>query len=317
MADIVAGDRIGNYQVERALERDGRGRAYEAVHLVLPRRAVIRVTDAAVADPDAAELLREAYILEALQHPGVVRVYESGLLADRRPWSARERVVGPTLEAMLRGEPLHRADAVALLRDLAGVLEHAHERGVLHCGLAPSRVLITGRSRGYPLCLADWSCARPHDAAPQPAAVTPGSRPYTAPELAAGEPVDERTDVFALGAIAYRMLTGALPYEDRAVAAAPDGATFHVPTALRCPDAPLELTALIDQMLAHARDERPTSAAAHEGLAWIAEVLARAVQVTPRIRRPRWTPPLAFEDRAEPRDPSAPIELMFFGDGRE
>ncbi len=341
MAESVSGDRIGNYQVERVLERDGRCLAYEAVHLVLPRRAVLKVVDAEVTDPEAAALLREAYILESLQHPGVVRVYESGLLADRRPWSAREHVEGVTLEEALQhrrapaelreasgwgphgpgpwggAQPrgIDRVDGVALLRDLAGVLEHAHERGVLHRGLRPSRVLLTGPARGFPLCLADWSSARPHDAAPEPYAVSPGARPYAAPELVAGAPIDERTDVFALGVVGYRMLTGALPYEDRAVPAAPDGATFHVPTALRCPDAPPELAALIDRMLAHAPAGRPRSAEAHEALAWIAEAVARAAQVTPRIRRPRWTPPLSFEDRPEPLDQRVPVEPMRFGDG--
>jgi serine/threonine-protein kinase len=312
MAEIAPGDQIGNYRIERALDPDGVSRAYEAMHLVLPRRAVIKVMTAEGA-PDSAHVLREAYILEALHHPGVVRVYESGLLADRRPWSAREHVEGTTLEVLLRHGTIDRADSIARLRDLAGVLEHAHERGVLHCGLRPSRVLITGRSHGYPLCLADWSSARPHDAAPAPCAVTPGSRAYTAPELAAGEPIDDRTDVFALGVIGYRMLTGAEPYEDRRVAAAPDGATFHVPAALRCPDAPYELTALIDRMLAHARDERPSSAEAHEGLVGMADLLSEVVTSAPRIRRPRWTPPLEFEDMQaaqDPVDPCVPVPII-------
>ena len=309
-AAIVPGSQIGNYRIERVLERNAVCLAYDAVHLVLPRRAILKVMSGG-AEPDAVPILREAYILEALQHPGVIRVYESGLLPDRRPWSAREHVEGRTLHEVLRRGGLDRTDALALLRDLAGVLEHAHERGVLHCGLRPSRVVVTGRQRGFPLCLADWSCARPHDAAPQPYPVTPESRPYTAPELAAGEPIDDRTDVFALGVLAYRMLTGAEPYEDRAVATAPDGATFHVPTALRCPDAPHELTALIDQMLAYTRDERPHSADVHEALAWIADLVAAAAQVGPRIRRPRWTPQIPFDD---PCIPDAP---MLFGDGRD
>ncbi|HSK05469.1 MAG TPA: hypothetical protein VK932_29675, partial [Kofleriaceae bacterium] len=112
MTEIGSGDRIGNYQVERVLARDGRCVAFEAVHLVLPRRAIIRVVDAEVTDPEAAALLREAYILESLQHPGVVRVYESGLLADRRPWSAREHVEGEALEEALRRRmPAERSEA--------------------------------------------------------------------------------------------------------------------------------------------------------------------------------------------------------------
>ena len=321
MAAIASGERIGNYRVEHVLGRDGACAVYEAVHLVLPRRAVVRVADADPTQPAAVQMLREAYILEALQHPGVVRVYESGLLADRRPWSAREHVEGETLEAVLRPDDRagDLADQIALLRDLASVLEHMHDRGVIHCGLRPSGVLVTGRARGFPLCLVDFRSARPHDAEPAPYPVTPEAWAYTAPELAAGEPFDDRTDVFALGVIAYQVLTGAAPYEDRAVATGPGGARFHIPAALRRPDAPRELTALVDQMVAYAREDRPRSAEAHEALASCADLLARAAQVMPRIRRPRWTPPLAFEERARELevDPSAPIELMRFGDGIE
>jgi serine/threonine-protein kinase len=328
MTVIGSGERIGNYRIERALGRDGLSCAYEAAHLVLPRRAVLRVMDVEAVDPAAVHMLREAYILEALQHPGVVRVYESGLLPDRRPWSAREHVAGSALETVLgpAARLLDRAEAVGLLRDVAGVLEHAHERGVLLCGLRPSRVLLAGRSRAFPICFTDWSGARPHDAAPERFAGPAEARPFAAPELVVGDPIDERTDVFAIGVLAYRLLTGAVPFEDRAVARAPDGATFHVPAALRCPDVPRELAALVDQMLAHAPGERPSSGEAYEALAGMADLLAAAAHAAPRIRRPRWTPSLSFEDRPEVpevqavregRDPSAPIELMLFGDGIE
>jgi serine/threonine-protein kinase len=299
VTELLAGDRIGNYRIEKVLWRDELCTAYAAIHLVLPREAAIEVSNPAAGRAGALHMLREACLLDALRHPGMLRIYESGVIdagtPASRPWFARERVSGPTMASVLRPGALDRADAVALLRDLAAVLEHAHRRGVTHCGLIPSRVLLTDRSRGYPLCLADWSCARTHDAAPQPQPVTLATRAYAAPELAAGAPVDGRTDVFALGAIAYQMLTGAEPYEETPLALVLGGGPRYVPAAMRCTRVPMALTALIDRMLALAPDLRPTSAEVVEALSRIAELIALTVHaVAPRIRRPRWTPPIAF-----------------------
>jgi len=294
---LSSGDRVGNYRIEHELACDGVGVTYRAVHLVLPRRAVIKVMHAETSQPRAIHMLREACILEALHHPGVSRVYESGLLPDRRPWFAREHVEGLTLATVMTPGALPRINAIALLRDLAGVLEHAHHRGVVHCGLRPSRVLLSDRARSYPVCIADWSSARAHDAERTPYVVTSESWYYTAPELAAGEDVDERADVFALGVIAYEMLAGAVPYENRPVATATDGSTQHVPMALRCPGIPRELTSLIDRSLAHRSWERPSSTEIHEGFASVVDQISQATRpASMRIRRPRWTPPLAFED---------------------
>jgi serine/threonine protein kinase len=148
------------------------------------------------------------------------------------------------------------------------------------------------------VCIADWSSARAHDAEPAPYVVTSESWNYTAPELASGGEIDERADVFALGVIAYEMLADALPYENRAVATAADGSVQHVPMSLRCPELPRELTALIDRMLAYASWERPSSTDVHEELSAIIAQMSQASRAssTLRIRRPRWTPPLPFED---------------------
>lgn len=291
---LSSGDRVGNYHLEHELACDGLGVTYRAVHLVLPRRAVIKVMHAEASQPRVIHMLREACILEALHHPGVSRVYESGLL-DRRPWFARELVDGLTLASVMSPGVLPRVNAVSLLRDIAGVLEHAHHRGIVHCGLRPARVLLSDRGRVYPVCIADWSTARAFDATRSPYVVTSESWHYTAPELAAGEDVDERTDVFALGVIAYEMLTGAVPYENRAGATGEVGSPQHVSLEMRCPDAPRELTTLVDQMLSYTSWERPSSTEVHEGLSEIVEMLAQATRSSAlRIRRPRWTPPVAF-----------------------
>lgn len=283
MTELAPGDRIGNYRVERIVGRDASCSVYEASHAVLPRRAVVKVMHSQVAQADAAHVLREACILEALRHPGVARVYESGTLLGRRPWFAREHVRGPTLATVMasprpmrpnRPSGLDLADVVALVRDLAEVLEHAHQRFIVHAGLIPARVLLTAHMSGFPLCVADWSGARLISAQ---SGVAPGGpragvgaddAPYVAPELAAGEGVDERTDVFALGALARQMLA----------AVEPDGP-------------PRELELLVERMLAPLLEERPRSAEVRTALAHAADHIAQAADaVAPRIRRPRWTP---------------------------
>lgn len=287
-------DRIGNYRIDGVRGRDAAGVVYEARHLVLPRRAIIKVREEKDVQVAAVQLLREACILEALEHPGIVRVYESGLLTDRRPWFAHERVDGATVADLLKQGVMEPALAAALLRDIAEVLEHAHRRGVIHCGLRPDRIAVTGRTRGFPLCIVEWSEARTHDTtAPPPPLTSPA---YAAPELVACDLIDDRVDVFALGVIGYRALTGRLPFDG--VAMSMDGA-MHVPTEVLCADAPRELTNLVDQMLAADRWDRPSSAEAFADLALLAADLAPAPPRPAgvmRMRKPKWTPALPVGD---------------------
>ncbi len=270
--------RIGNYRVEHELGPTGSGVLLQAQHLVLPRRAIIKVVHASFAalPPFVLQTLREACILEAIAHPGVPIVYESGLLRDRRPWFAFELVAGPTLEALLAPGALTVLEVAGLLRDLSDILEHAHRRGVIHRGLRPDRVVITGERR-YPLCIPDWSEAIAHDATSRlPQALSEGSDHYLAPELAQdGELIDDRADMFALGVIAYRALTGALP---------PRGA--RIPAHVARPDAPRELATLIESLLAFDRFDRPSASEVRASVDWlfdtIPELQQRAAPDMPR-----------------------------------
>lgn len=291
-------ERIGEYRIERQLgAASASTRAWlelVGVHLVLPRRAVLKVTKRSV-QPAAVGVLREACLLEALQHPGIVSVYEAGLLPDKRPWFARELVEGPTIASSMVPGAIDRIDVISLLRDVAEVLAHAHQRGVIHANLRPDRIVITGRTREFPICIADWSDARAHDAATLPAISSVASWFYTAPEVAAGDALDDRADVFSLGVIAYRLLTGRLPFEGP-VARTVDGVAQHVPTEVHCPEAPRELTSMVDQMLAHDRWDRPSTAEVFADLSWLAHVIsmpAASASGLVHIRQPRWTP--AFE----------------------
>ena len=255
--------RIGDYKVERTLGSEETGMVYLATHVVLPRRAAIKVMHASNAwlRQVAVQIIREACILEALSHPGIPRVFECGVLPDRRPWTAYEWLDGPTLGATLAAGPLAMADLVVMLRDLAEILAHAHDRGVVHRRLIVEAITQTP-NRMVSINLRQWGDACTID-------------------TQARVSVDARDDVHALGVIAHRALTGTLP--DRAIA-----------TASRCPAAPRELTELVDQMLAIEPIARPTSAEVRDRVGWLAETL----QLLPP--KTRWTPPLGVAPESLP-----------------
>src|SRR5687768_8368908 len=160
------GDRIGNYRIEHQLSGDSKSATFRAAHLVLPRRAMLKILHGEAEPVRGVEMLREACYLDALGHPGIVRVYESGM-HEGRPWYATEVVDAPALADFLSPGAIDRVDAVSVLRDVAEVLEHAAQRGVVHCGLRPTRIMLTGKPRGYPICITEWSEARAHDSKPQ------------------------------------------------------------------------------------------------------------------------------------------------------
>ncbi len=163
--------------------------------------------------PLAARLVREAHVLARLHHPAIVQLHDF-VHGDEGTWLVLERVDGPTLpEVQAALARLSTDAALAVAVDVAAALAHAHDRGVVHGELGPACVRF---SRGGDVKLGELGAAAEAHEPQAPDAVEPGgalgSPERLAPEQIVGDPVDARTDVFALGVLLYEMLAGAHPF---------------------------------------------------------------------------------------------------------
>lgn len=270
------GDRVGDYTIGEECVDEETSTVYSGTHVLLPRNVLLKVLHAGTAQRELAfQMLRAACLLEALAHPAIPRVYECGVLPDRRPWTAIERIAGTSLATTFSQGPIAIADLVVILRDVADLLSHAHARGVVHRRLDADAVVRTPY-RSLSVCVRHWDDALTTD-------------------TGATAAIDARDDVHALGVIAFRALTGCWPSP---VVQAVDW----------CPHAPLELTALIDSMLASNAAARPSSAEVRERAHWLAETVQ---QLT--IERPRWTPPHGLAPEKLPNDEDAGFTIRIAG----
>jgi serine/threonine protein kinase len=250
----ASGARIAEYLIEDEVPARSTEVAYRASHRVLPRSARVAILKPGFVGAQLAELqlMREACILEALHHSGVPRVFECGAV-DRRPWIATEYVDGVTIEQAASERPLSIGDAVAVLRDAAAVLRHAHHRGVVHRNITP-QVMVRTPARGFPICITGWGDASINaDVIPQ--VIEASARFYRAPELASETGADGRADVFALGAVMFEAMTLVLPEP------------VH-----KFPGMPAAVYRLLESMLARRPDDRLTAEAVEVEASRLAEV---------------------------------------------
>jgi serine/threonine-protein kinase len=167
------------------------------------------------------EELRLAFLAEAqatsqLEHPGVPPVHDIGLTADGRHYFSMQVVRGRTLGEAMGEHSLHRL--VTILERIAETLHFAHERGVIHRDLKPDNVMLGDYGEVY---VVDWGLVRVGSGADVSVSDTTfdrgfavGTPPYMSPEQTLGEPVDRRTDVYALGCVMYEVLTGRRAFDN-------------------------------------------------------------------------------------------------------
>jgi serine/threonine-protein kinase len=215
-ADVATAElpSIRGYEVQAVLGRGGMGVVYRALHLRLGRPVALKMLLAGpYAGPEERERFqREAEAVAGLRHASIVQLYDAGDL-DGRPYFTMELVEGGSLARKIAGMPQPARRAGALLMQVAQAVEFAHKSGVVHRDLTPANILMA--SDGTPK-VTDFGLARrlEGDSGLTFSGVPMGTPSYMAPEQARGEKagVGPVTDVYALGAILYEMLTGRPPF---------------------------------------------------------------------------------------------------------
>ncbi len=286
-AEVLApGAAVADWRVVRHIATGGFGAVYEARHATSDVRGALKILHANLAgSPEmVARVVREAELIAGFHHPGIVELLAAGADDRGQPYLVMELLSGRDLAAVVaeRGR-LGRAEVEAILTPLTDALTTVHAHGIVHRDLKASNVFMVDAPRPR-VVLLDFGIAKLLDTSAsalttsRAALGTPASM---APEQIRGGAIDPRTDVYALGALAYHLLTGRMPFDDVSVT--------------------------ISQYLhLHAARPRPSAVAPIEPR--LDEVVTRAMAIEPARRHASAAELLAaFRAVAAPPAPAAPL----------
>jgi serine/threonine protein kinase/WD40 repeat protein len=284
--DLVPVEREGQYARLTELGRGGQSIVWRALDRFVGREVALKELTSPGAEQSSgstraaqARFLREARLTAQLDHPGIVAVHELAKRPDGTLYSAQKLVRGRTLKAALAQcrTLSQRLELLPHLVNAAQTMAYAHTRAVVHRDLKPSNVMVGPYGETV---VVDWGLAKrrgeaePASDAPSPdlgpeltqAGVALGTPSYMSPEQARGdlEAIDERSDVFSLGAMLYELLTGRPPFQgvDNAQVLEAVRSGDIVPVRVVCPEAPPELAAIAERALRRDAAERYPDAAA-------------------------------------------------------
>jgi serine/threonine protein kinase len=269
-----SGTRIGSYVIEEPIGRGGMGVVYKARHTKLPRTVAVKSIDAR-GRRDLRRLRhrfeREAFIQSQLDHPAIVKIYDY-IVAERAYFIVMEYVEGHSLAELIarEGRPLPLSRTLDLFEQILQAVSYAHtfvycdeegatHKGIIHRDLKPPNILVTPGDR---VKITDFGIVKLVGAdSSDTSGLAYGSPQYVSPEQAAGEHVDQRSDIYSLGIILYEMLTGQTPFgrtSDGQPLKRTEILQSHIERAPR-PPAELngEITSEVERVVCRALEKKP------------------------------------------------------------
>ena len=222
----LEGRAIGNYTFERLIGTGGMCDVYRAIHTAIGKRCAIKVMRSSSAHGLAERFLDEAKAVAALDHSGIVQIFDYGQLPDGRPFMVLEYLDGISLSTYLQKVGSPRAtEGAAIIHGVCNALSAAHKRGIVHRDIKPDNVFLVTKDERQVVKVLDFGIARLRGDVPASAPETNagqilGTPEYMSPEQAQGR-VDEigpASDIYSCGVLAYRVLVGQLPFPGAGVA---------------------------------------------------------------------------------------------------
>jgi hypothetical protein len=295
---VEAARHVGNYEMFEEIGQGGVARVYRAQHRLLKRPTAVKVIQLhRSTDELLARFDREVRLCSQLMHPNTIEIFDYGRTPEGLPFYAMELLDGATVTQWVeRGGPFDAARTVHVLRGVAGSLAEAHERGLVHRDVTPANIMLCrkGGLHDFPKLL-DFGLIKDtrgeHTRDLTQALRILGTPAYMAPErIVQPGSADFRSDLYALGAVGYFLLTGRPPLEGDTDLSLAYHVVNTVPqpvSAIASHPVPAELAALIASCLAKAPEARPQTAAA------ISEVLDRLAREHPWTQaeaRSAWVP---------------------------
>ena len=254
-------EQLGQYQLVRKIASGGMGTVYEARHAILRRATAVKVVNPGHDAARLARFEREARAMSVLRHPNTAVLFDYGPSRDGTFYYAMEYVDGVDLEALVAASgPLPAARVVHLLRQIASSLAEAHSRGLIHRDIKPGNVMLTHVGPTWDLVkVLDFGLVKDVDSAEKVSVVgqAVGTAQYMAPEaITEPERVTPAADVYAIGALAYFLLTGDDAFSGRS---RKEIFARHIATVVEPPSAsaPWPVPRELDALVLHCLEKNP------------------------------------------------------------
>ena len=325
--------KLGQYTLETKIGEGGMGTVYRATHAMLRRPAAIKLlAKDRASEKDLARFEREVQLTSTLTHPNTIAIFDYGRTADGVFYYVMEYLDGLDLDRLVKEHgPLEPARAIHILAQVCGALAEAHARHLIHRDIKPANIVLTDRvDEPDVVKVVDFGLVRTLEpnAAESRTDVITGTPMYMSPEaITKPDAVDERTDIYALGAVAYFLLAGRDVFDGNTLVEVLSRHLHQEPlppsTQLAKP-LPADLEQLVLRCLAKAPEARPSSASSlraallacqdasrydrAEALAWWVEHRANRHRGEPHVA-PRSPATMAVDLRGRSAPPAAAIRL--------